>query len=40
MSTLKTGGKYILASSHSITNDIPPENFDAMLQALWDHGRY
>lgn len=40
VSTLKTGGKYILASSHSITNDIPPENFDAMLQALWDHGRY
>lgn len=37
---LKQGGKYIFASSHSITNDVPPENFDAMLQALKDNGVY
>jgi len=38
--TLKVGGKYIFCSNHSITNDIPPENFDAMLQALKDVGAY
>ena len=40
ISTLKVGGKYIFASSHSITDDIPPENFSAVLRALHDYGVY
>ncbi len=37
---LKPGGKYIFASSHSITDDIPPENYAAVLQAVRDYGIY
>ena len=40
ITAMKPGGKYIFASSHSITNDIPPENFDAMLRALREVGVY
>ncbi len=34
------GGGYILASSHSIAEDVPPDNFDAMLRAGRRFGRY
>jgi len=37
---MKPGGNYIFSTCHSITNDIPPENFAAMRQALKDHGVY
>ncbi|MBU7005004.1 MAG: hypothetical protein HXS50_05515 [Theionarchaea archaeon] len=34
------GGGYILGSSHSIAGDVPPENFEAMLEAGRKYGRY
>jgi uroporphyrinogen decarboxylase len=34
------GGGYILGSSHSIAGDVPPDNFDAMLEAARRYGRY
>jgi hypothetical protein len=34
------GGGYILGSSHSIAGDVPPENFEAMLEAGNKYGRY
>ena len=37
---LAPGGGYIVASSHSITDDVPPENYQAMIRAAWEHGRY
>jgi uroporphyrinogen decarboxylase len=37
---LGPGGGYIVASSHSITDDVPPENYQAMIQATWEHGGY
>jgi hypothetical protein len=37
---LMPGGKYIAASSHSITRAIPPENFLAMIAAVHTYGRY
>jgi len=37
---LAQDGAYILTSSHSITNDIPFENFMAMLKAGHRYGRY
>ena len=37
---LKPGGRYIFASNHSITDDIPPENLRAALKALREHGVY
>jgi uroporphyrinogen-III decarboxylase len=37
---LAPGGGYIVASSHSVTDDVPPENYQAMIQATWEHGRY
>lgn len=37
---LAPGGGYIVASSHSITDDVPPENYQAMIQTTWEHGRY
>jgi uroporphyrinogen decarboxylase len=37
---LKVGGRYILSSSHSITDDIPPENYQAMIQAQKDYSLY
>lgn len=40
MEVLKPGGRYIAASSHSITNFIPHENYIAMLNAIHRYGRY
>ena len=37
---LAPDGAYILTSSHSITNDIPFENFMAMMKAGHRYGRY
>ncbi len=34
------GGGYILGSSHSIADDVPPANFEAMLEAGRKFGRY
>jgi uroporphyrinogen decarboxylase len=35
---LDVGGRYVCASSHSITNDVPPENFAAMVDACHSYG--
>jgi uroporphyrinogen decarboxylase len=40
ITALKPNGRYIFASSHSITDDIPPENYAAALQALRNYGIY
>ncbi len=40
MDVLKPGGGYVCASSHSIVNYIPHENFIAMLNAIHKYGRY
>jgi hypothetical protein len=40
LSRLMPGGGYILSSSHSITDDIPPENFLAMIDTVINHGTY
>lgn len=37
---LKPGGGFVLSSSHSITDDIPPENFRAMIDAVIEYGEY
>lgn len=37
---LKEGGGYILGSSSSIFDGIPPENFVSMVQAVHDYGKY
>jgi len=37
---LAPGGGYVLASSTSIMEGIPPENFVAMIQAVHKYGRY
>lgn len=37
---LMPGGRYILSTNHSIMNDIPYENYMAMLEVLFDHGIY
>ena len=37
---LASGGGYIVGSSHSITDDVPPENYRAMIEATWEYGRY
>ena len=37
---LATGGAYILTSSHSVTNDVPYENFLAMIAAGHRYGQY
>ncbi len=37
---LAPGGGYVLGSSTSINQDIPPENFLAMVQAVHKYGRY
>jgi len=37
---MKPGGNYIFTSCHSITDDIPPENYAAMRQAHRDYGVY
>ena len=33
-------GGYMLASVHTITNDVPPENIIAMARAVEEHGQY
>lgn len=40
MDVLKPGGRYIAASSHSVTNFVPHENFVAMLNAIHRYGAY
>ncbi len=35
---LGPGGGYIVASSHSITDDVPPENYRAMIETVWEYG--
>ena len=40
MKVLKPGGRWIAASSHSIGNHIPHENFIAMINAIHKYGRY
>lgn len=37
---LMVGGRYILSTNHSIMNDIPIKNYDAMLNALYKYGIY
>ncbi len=40
MERLKPGGRYILSTNHSVMDDIPPENYRAMLDAGLEFGRY
>ncbi len=40
MDALKPGGRWIAASSHSIVNYIPHENFVAMINAIHKYGQY
>jgi uroporphyrinogen decarboxylase len=40
MDVLKPGGRYIAASSHSIVDYIPHENYLAMVEAVHEFGRY
>ena len=37
---LGPGGGYLLASVHTIMNDVPPENVLAMVDAVEEYGRY
>jgi uroporphyrinogen decarboxylase len=37
---LAEGGGYVVSSSHSIQNSIPPANFKAMLDAVLTYGPY
>lgn len=37
---LMPAGRYIAASSHSITQAVPPENFLAMVETVHMHGKY
>jgi uroporphyrinogen decarboxylase len=37
---LGPGGGYMLASVHTIMNEVPPENVLAMVDAVVEHGRY
>jgi hypothetical protein len=36
---LSRNGRYIVASSHSITDDVPPANYRAMIETAWLYGR-
>jgi hypothetical protein len=40
MEKLKPGGRYIMSTNHSVMDDIPPENFRAMLDAGLEFGVY
>jgi uroporphyrinogen decarboxylase len=40
MDVLKPGGRWVAASSHSIVNYIPHENFVAMINAFHHYGGY
>ena len=37
---LMGGGRYILSTNHSIMNDIPYENYKAMIEANYKYGVY
>lgn len=37
---LMKGGRYVLSTNHSIMNDIPLKNYDAMLNAMYKYGVY
>lgn len=37
---LAPGGGYVVASSHSITDDVPPENYLAMIETAQTYGSY
>ncbi len=37
---LASGGGYVVASSHSITDDVPPENYIAMIETAQTYGKY
>lgn len=39
LAELSGGGGYIVASSHSITDDVPPANYRAMIETAWHFGR-
>ncbi len=40
IAALGPGGGYLLASVHTIMNDVPPENVLAMVDAVEEYGRY
>jgi hypothetical protein len=40
MDVLKPGGRWIAASSHSIVNYIPHDNFAALINAIHRYGKY
>jgi uroporphyrinogen decarboxylase len=40
MDVLKSGGRYIAGSSHSITNYVPWQNFVAMINSIHTYGVY
>jgi len=40
MEKLKPGGRYIMSTNHSVMDDIPPENYRAMLDAGLEFGLY
>jgi uroporphyrinogen decarboxylase len=40
MEKLKPGGRYILSTNHSVMDDLPPENFRAMIDAGLEFGAY
>jgi len=40
MNELKVGGRYIYCTNHSVMNDIPFENYQAMLDVLFEDGLY
>jgi hypothetical protein len=40
MERLKPGGRYIMSTNHSVMDDIPPENYRAMLDAGLEFGQY
>jgi len=40
MEKLKPGGRYIMSTNHSVMDDIPPENYRAMLDAGLEFGVY
>lgn len=37
---LAPGGGYVVGSSHSITDDVPPENYIAMIETAQSYGKY
>ena len=40
MERLKPGGRYIVSTNHSVMDDIPPENYRAMIEAALETGTY